>query len=72
MYHVLETLKATETNLLRSATSFLDGCGGQGHISADLPPEKTRCPFYRKQNGLRTSLGGYGEYLLHPPEWFSL
>ena len=34
-----------------SLTSALDGMGGQRHISAALPPEKTLYPLFRRLGG---------------------
>jgi hypothetical protein len=67
MYKILETLKATATSVLRSATSAVDRCIGQRRLSATAPPEGLNAYFTGIRMGPRASLDRCGEYLLHPP-----
>jgi hypothetical protein len=42
-------------------TSALDGVGGQRHVPAALPPEKTQYPLYRRLGGTQGRSGRVGK-----------
>jgi len=48
---ILEQATKSQRGSTFPLTSALDGVGGQRHASAALPPEKTRCPLYRRLCG---------------------